>query len=226
MDFLTFLLFLALVYSVVKWLNSTTRIRKAEADLKQQLARSEELSDRVQRLETRLHEAKQTIDELSPYRGVKDAEQEARRIRSEAAQEADRIRHTADDELKRAKAQAKEALDKARTKADERLAEAQKQVAGAHDQAQAIILKAKREAEQIAGNAYVALQQADSLQKTLQAMEGAVKGYGDSYIVPTHSLLDDLADEFSHTDAGNNLRRAREAEAIETDEAQEEAEMA
>lgn len=210
MDLLAFLLFLALVYSVVKWLNSTNRTRKAEADLKQQRTRSDELAANVQSLEEKLHDARQTVKELSPYRAVKDAEQEARRIRSEAAQEADRIRHTADDELKRAKAQAKEALDKARTKADERLAEAQKQVAGAHDQAQAIILKAKREAEQIAGNAYVALQQADSLQKTLQAMEGAVKGYGDAYIVPTHSLLDDLADEFSHTDAGNNLRRARE----------------
>lgn len=210
MDFLAFLLFLALVYSVVKWLNSTNRTRKAEADLKQQRTKSDELAANIQSLEAKLHDARQTVKELSPYRAVKDAEQEARRIRSEAAQEADRIRHAADDEIKRAKAQAKEALDKARTKADERLAEAQKQVAGAHDQAQAIILKAKRDAEQIAGNAYVALQQADSLQKTLQAMEGAVKGYGDAYIVPTHSLLDELADEFSHTDAGNNLRRARE----------------
>ena len=163
MDLLAFLLLLALVYSVVKWLNSTNRTRKAEADLKQQRTRNDELAANIQSLEAKLHDARQTGKELSPYRAVKDAEQEARRIRSEAAQEADRIRHAADDEIKRAKAQAKEALDKARTKADERVAEAQKQVAGAHDQAQAIILKAKREAEQIAGNAYVALQQADSL---------------------------------------------------------------
>lgn len=246
MDFLAFLLFLALVYSVVKWLNSTTRTRKAEAELKQQRTKSDELAANIQSLEAKLHDARQTIDELSPYLPIKDAEQEAKRIVNAAVESADQIKATAQEVLDRARAaakmqqadannsitaaheqahaivqranqeavqiksQAKEALDKARAKADERLAEAQKQVAGAHDQAQAIILKAKRAAEQIAGNAYVALQQADSLQKTLQAMEGAVKGYGDAYIVPTHSLLDDLADEFSHTDAGNNLRRARE----------------
>lgn len=138
------------------------------------------------------------------------ANQEAERTISSAKQEATQLRSEARDTTSQAKARAKEALDKARAKADEQIAEAQKQVTGAHEQAQAIIQKAKQEAEQIAGDAYVAMQKADSLQKTVQALEEAVKGYGDAYLVPTHSLLDDLADEFSHTDAGNNLRRARE----------------
>ena len=136
--------------------------------------------------------------------------QSAAQALSTANRDAEQLRADARNVVDHAKAQAKETLDKARAKADEQIAEAQKQVTGAHEQAQAIIQKAKQDAEQIAGDAYVAMQKADSLQKTLQALEGAVKGYGDAYIVPTYSLLDELADEFSHTDAGNNLRRARE----------------
>ena len=135
---------------------------------------------------------------------------QAQAITQRANQEAERTISSANQNAEQLRSEAKEALVKARATVEKRLSEVQNQVTGAHEQAQAIIQKAKQEAEQIAGDAYVAMQKADSLQKTLQAIEGAVKGYGDAYIVPTYSLLDDLADEFSHTDAGNNLRRARE----------------
>ena len=37
---------------------------------------------------------------------------------------------------------------------------------------------------------------------TAKAMKNIIEGYGDSYIVPTYSLLDNLADEFGYADAG------------------------
>lgn len=37
-----------------------------------------------------------------------------------------------------------------------------------------------------------------------------VEGYGDRYLVPTRSLLDDLAADFGHTAAGESLKTARE----------------
>jgi flagellar biosynthesis GTPase FlhF len=36
-----------------------------------------------------------------------------------------------------------------------------------------------------------------------------IYGYGDEYIIPNHSLLDDLAEDYSHTDAGIKLKEIR-----------------
>lgn len=225
---LDFILIVMLAVLFAAWINASNRAKRAEASLKHETAKSAELSAVQQVLEENLRAARAEVSELAPYRAIQDVEAEVKRLRqlaeqdreaarlhavkliSDAKQEADRSLASAKEAASRVQVQAREALDKARTKADEQISDAQKQVTGAHEQAQAIIQKAKQDAEQIAGDAYVALQKADSLQKTLQALEGAVKGYGDAYIVPTYSLLDELADEFSHTDAGNNLRRARE----------------
>ena len=44
----------------------------------------------------------------------------------------------------------------------------------------------------------------------MKAIHNVIEGYGDRYIIPTHSLLDDLASDFGHTAAGEALRAARE----------------
>ncbi|HGY1008132.1 TPA: DUF4041 domain-containing protein [Aeromonas salmonicida] len=46
-------------------------------------------------------------------------------------------------------------------------------------------------------------------ERTVQAMRNAIEGYSDDYIIPNHSVLDDLADEFSHKQAGEKLKVAR-----------------
>ena len=275
MELIIVLLFSFLTFFAIAWLKASGKAQKSENDLRQATTKNQEQAAVLQELEAQLKADKAAIAELEPYRVVKDAKDEAARVRQNAAEDlstanvqakqviaaareeeagirkraneelgavkvqaqqviaaareeeagirkraneelgaakvqAQQVIATAREESGRIKALAKEALDKARVTAEQKLAKVQQSIAGAHDQAQAIIQKAKQEAEQIAGDAYVAMQKADSLQKTLQALEDAVKGYGDAYLVPTHSLLDDLADEFSHTDAGNNLRRARE----------------
>lgn len=55
-----------------------------------------------------------------------------------------------------------------------------------------------------------ARQQANHFADIAKAMENIVEGYGDAYIVPTYSLLDDLADEFGYTEGGKKLKEARE----------------
>jgi len=42
------------------------------------------------------------------------------------------------------------------------------------------------------------------------ALHNVIEGYGDRYIIPTHSLLDDLAVEFGYDAAGQALKSARE----------------
>jgi hypothetical protein len=41
-------------------------------------------------------------------------------------------------------------------------------------------------------------------------MKNLIEGYGNEYIIPEQSLLDDLADDFSHTEAGQKLKAARD----------------
>lgn len=69
---------------------------------------------------------------------------------------------------------------------------------------------AKAKAEEIAGDAYKALSNASEYTKTAKAMKNIIEGYGDRYLIPTYSLLDDLAEEFGHTDAGGKLKTARD----------------
>jgi hypothetical protein len=49
------------------------------------------------------------------------------------------------------------------------------------------------------------------LERTAEALRNAVEGYGSQYVLPPHSVLDDLASEAGHTDAGQRLKAAREA---------------
>lgn len=41
-------------------------------------------------------------------------------------------------------------------------------------------------------------------------MRNVVEGYGDRYLVPTYSLLDQLAQDYGFEDAGRELKAARE----------------
>lgn len=70
--------------------------------------------------------------------------------------------------------------------------------------------KASTEAQEIAGDAYKAMKNTAELEKTAKAMKNIIDGYGDKYLIPTYSLLDDLAEEFGHTEAGEKLKIARE----------------
>ncbi len=70
--------------------------------------------------------------------------------------------------------------------------------------------QAEENAQQLAGEAYQALSQKRELEHTVQSIKNIIEEYGDRYIVPTHSLLDELAADFGHLAAGESLRIARE----------------
>jgi hypothetical protein len=73
-----------------------------------------------------------------------------------------------------------------------------------------IIKEAQIKAEEIAGEAYKLKNEADNLKNTVQALNNKIKGYGDEYIIPSYSLLDDLAQDYGFTQAGDDLKNARE----------------
>ena len=87
---------------------------------------------------------------------------------------------------------------------------AQQIILSAEKQAKETIHNADAEAQKIAGNAMKAFKNAEQYEKTAQAMKNIIDGYGDKYIIPTFSLLDQLAEDYSHSKAGDELKGARE----------------
>jgi len=73
-----------------------------------------------------------------------------------------------------------------------------------------IINKANLRAEEIAGDAMAAKGKADEFEKTARAMQNIIQGYGEAYLIPNRSVIDDLAEEFGHKDAGVRLKTARD----------------
>jgi len=142
-----------------------------------------------------LAQAKASLERAAPYLDVADAVDEAARLRHDAATEVTRLTESASAEADRVK---QEARDQARL----RLEKAEQQLSDAGKQAAKIIADAEKRGEEIAGDAYKALKNADHLKRVADAMQNKIEGYGDRYIVPTYSLLDELADAYGFAEAG------------------------
>ena len=150
------------------------------------------------------------MDSLRKYETLRDAETEMRRILSEAMDEATSLRKDAQSLLESSQRAAAEERSKANQKAKDLLAQAESRLSSATRDAGRIIAEAEERAKQIAGDAYTALRSKEQLEQAVTAIRNVVEGYGDRYIVPTRSILDDLAADFGHMEAGEALRAARE----------------
>jgi F0F1-type ATP synthase membrane subunit b/b' len=158
-------------------------------------------------------EANSRVAELEPLRGyaaLKDAETEVQKILADAVAEATALRQ----EAKRLVDQTHEAAAEERMRAQQRVKEIGEQADALLTQATRdagrIVADAEKRAEQIGGDAYTALRDKQLLEQAAAAMRNIIEGYGDRYIIPTHSVLDDLAIEFGYDAAGMALKSARE----------------
>jgi hypothetical protein len=158
-------------------------------------------------------EANSRVAELEPLRGyaaLKDAETEVQKILADAVAEATALRQ----EAKRLLDQTHEAAAGERVRAQQRVKEIGEQADALLTQATRdagrIVADAEKRAEQIGGGAYAALRDKQLLEQAAAAMRNVIEGYGDRYVIPTHSVLDDLAVEFGYDAAGVALKSARE----------------
>lgn len=149
------------------------------------------------------------FEPLRKYEKFRDAEAEVQRLLADALKEATALRDDAQTLVEQARNAA----------ADERLA-ANEKAKSIHEEADArlnqairdagrIIAGAEKRAEQIGGDAYIALRDKQMLEQAAEAMRNVIEGYGDRYLVPTHSVLDDLAADFGRTAAGQAFASAR-----------------
>ena len=199
---------------------SQAAVVEAQKLIDQQFAEMQQESERVrQHYETESRKNQEaadalvskTIKDFEPlrkYEKLRDAEAEAQRQLADALQEATSLRAEAQNLIEQAKnaaaderASANEKAKAIRDQADSRLNQA------LHD-AGRIVAEAEKRAEQIGGDAYIALRDKQLLEQAAEAMRNVIEG--DRYLVPTHSILDDFAEKFGYDEAGKALKSARE----------------
>jgi len=157
---------------------------------------------------------------LHPFRDIRDAAAEATKMREEAQKvlaiakafanvlrynaecEANALRRKAQDEAETLRRETRAGNTEARRKADALITDA-------NERAARLVSDAQTRAEEIAGDAYRALNQAEQLERTATAMRNVIDGYGDRYLKPTDSLLDQLAEDYEFDQAGRELKQAR-----------------
>lgn len=213
-----FLPIFIIILSIIRGKKNKKAYEDKLADFNQQL---EYVHGKVARLE------KERRDLRTKYGPILDIEEHAVKLLDEAVKDAKSRRDEADQYAASKSAQSAKLLAEAKSDAyvigqevKTLRSEAIQRVRDSRDKAEAIKNEAREEAEkvisfaeaqakEIAGDAYQAKARADSYDKAIRAMRNTIEGYKDDYIIPNHSVLDDLADEFGHKEAGEELKAAR-----------------
>lgn len=155
-------------------------------------------------------ELESKVSTLSKYQGIADVDAEIQKKRAEADTEILSLKTAAAQELSDAKQEAKDIRAKGRADYDAAVKKSEDKLASIDVEAKRIITEAEARAKEIAGEAYEIAGKAKDYEKTAVAMKNVIEGYGDRYLKPTYSLLDDLAEDFGYTEAGQQLKLARE----------------
>lgn len=184
--------------------------RKAGALIEEIKSQKLKTDSEREKLNRQIHILEEQKKKLEKYQSIVDADSKATEILLEAEKNAATIIKNANDEVEKLTSQSKAELANSKAETKELKTKAEAILQNATIEAGKIIATANKRAEEIAGEAYEALKKADSLEKTAKAMKNIIEGYGDQYIIPSYSLLDELADEFSHTQAGEELKKCRE----------------
>ena len=164
----------------------------------------------IEEVNARLTETIAELEPLRRYASLQGTEEEVRNTLADAVAEATALRQEAQLLLEQTQNTTADERRQSQQRAREIRSQADAVLMKATTDAGRIVTEAEKRAEQIAGDAYVALRDKNTLEQAVSALWHVVEGYGDRYIVPTRSLLDDLARDFGRTEAGEALRSARE----------------
>jgi len=149
------------------------------------------------------------LEPLRKYLVVQDADNEAQKILKSARVIKESAETDYEERLQEANELAKSELSDSRVKGKALREKAEKILKDAHDLAAKIEETAKNKAKEIAGDAWEAKENAAQYEASVKAMKNIIKGYGDEYLVPSYSLLDELASEYDHKEAGQELIKIR-----------------
>lgn len=207
---MTIILIIALIVTIILWIAVSKKLKTTTEQLDSSLVNHAQvkndlnskltvLTEKKNELETKIIDLELKNEQLAKYKDIVDIEKKAQEILTDAETKAKLMTATAEDIKNEATKDASLIKQNAVAVLDNATIEAKNIIEGAN-----------KKAEEIAGDAYKAMQNATEYTKTAKAMKNIIEGYGDQYLIPTYSLLDDLADEFGHTEAGEKLKTARD----------------
>ena len=201
-----YLLFFALILLAAYTLKVRDKFKhlvKAKNDLEKQFIVYREKS------ENRTRKDRETISKLSKYTHILDVEMEASRIRKEVLDLQKTARNECSQKLSEADLASKQTMSEAKKKAAEIKAKADSRLAGAHKLAVDIERSARIRAEELAGSALEAKENAESYKAVEKAMRNVIRGYGDEYLSPNRSIINELVQEYEFSEAGQQLKKAK-----------------
>lgn len=204
---MTILFILTIIILLILWILNNQKLQKIITTLKTENANQQRHSETLS-LTIRKLEANNFA--LNKYQGIVDIAKKAEEILTDAEIRSHLLIENAKQELEQAEKSAQEIKNQATSDATSYKQNAINILNNASYESRLIIEQANTKAEEIAGDAYKAMKNAAELEKTVRAMKNIIEGYGDRYLIPTYSLLDDLAEEFGHTEGGARLKMARE----------------
>jgi len=138
-----------------------------------------------------------------------NAEEEAKRIKAEATEIFDSAQFDYNIKIIESQKIAESVVNDSKIKAKEIRLNAEKHLQEAYDLANKLETEAKAKAQEISGSAWEAKENAEQYEATVKAMKNIIKGYGDEYLIPNRSVLDELAEEYDHKQAGQELAKIR-----------------
>lgn len=206
-------LIVAIIFLIL-WFLEKKKHQKTQTDLDSQI---NQLQSSLDAKSEQLKKVTGERDLLAErYSKVIDADSEAERIRTEAENVLSHAKIQADDAIAEAQSTAtiivtgaKEDAKRIRSNAQRTEEKASEAARLAQSNADKIIADAKVEAKAIAGDAIEAQGKAKEYERIAMAMKRMIEGYGDEWLKPAYSLLDELAEEFGFTEAGQKLKEAR-----------------
>ena len=163
-------------------------------------------------LRTARDQAAQIAQELEQRRLTAEAAVDASRadakvIMEEAQAEASRLKDAASTAYSEAiatgKSEALELTTNAKTQADDIVEAARRRAAH-------LIAEAEQKAEETAGQALKALHEAEQLDGLVKALKNRIEGYGDEYLIPGITLLDQIAEDYDYSSASQDYKLVKE----------------
>ena len=200
---------LAIVFLIL-WSKEKKKSKAAEATSTELTTQLQNTTTQKDQLQSDLSAAQERIAVLSKYDGIVEIDAEIEKKKAQCDAEITAEKQVADNDILVAKNEAKAIREKAKITLETAQAKADTQLRSANEQSKKMIADAEAKAKEIAGEAYEIAGKAKDLEQTVTAMKNIISGYGTQYLKPTYALLDELAADFGHTEAGQKLKDARE----------------